>query len=368
MPVTAGVVVFIAISKKNIIFALDYLFCNCTVHDSIIDIREDDLRLRSPELLDILLTDHTMSREKGKPCNIFWATADYEHLGPGFQYHEMILAENITGEHGTVVQPRVCKRRETQRARSRDKAEVFTPSWLCNAQCNSVDAEWFGREGVFNTETSNKSWIINPEPVTFPDGKTWRDYIRTTQLEITCGEAPYIASRYDTVSGEYIPIERRIGMIDRKLRIVGENCHTEAGWLEAAIISFQSTYGFEWQGDSLLIARETLVYTFIEYFRHKFGKDPNKESVLTIADIVSWNLWQMDGLKCVVPDSCIKEPETQPGLFGDDDAPRKRKKPQPLCPGCRNHDYHTHTGVYCEIKDWEADEVLTFVSLMKKHK
>ena len=43
------------------------------------------------------------------------------------------------------------------------------------------------------------------------------------RLEITCGEAPYIASRYDTVSGEPIEIKRRIGILDRKLRVVTEN-------------------------------------------------------------------------------------------------------------------------------------------------
>ena len=55
------------------------------------------------------------------------------------------------GEYANVVQPRTCKDRETQASRSRDKAEVFSPSWLCNAQNNLIDNAWFGREGVFNT-------------------------------------------------------------------------------------------------------------------------------------------------------------------------------------------------------------------------
>jgi hypothetical protein len=31
-------------------------------------------------------------------------------------------------------------------------AEVFTPSWICNAQNNLIDNTWFGRDNVFNKE------------------------------------------------------------------------------------------------------------------------------------------------------------------------------------------------------------------------
>ena len=42
-------------------------------------------------------------------------------------------------------------------------------------------------------------------------------------MEITCGEAPYLVSRYDVVKGEIIPVEDRIGILDRKLRVINEN-------------------------------------------------------------------------------------------------------------------------------------------------
>ena len=51
----------------------------------------------------------------------------------------------------------------------------------------------------------------------------WKDYINNIVLEITCGEAPYLASRYDTTTGEYIFVNNRIGFLDRKLRIINEN-------------------------------------------------------------------------------------------------------------------------------------------------
>ncbi|MCR4808847.1 MAG: hypothetical protein K5896_03190, partial [Prevotella sp.] len=98
----------------------------------IIDIREDDLLELSPKVLDILLRDHTTGK------NIFWATHDYEALGSGYDYHSEILPELITGERGMVIRPRVLKSKENQTDRSKDMAEVFTPSWICNAQNNLV--------------------------------------------------------------------------------------------------------------------------------------------------------------------------------------------------------------------------------------
>lgn len=314
--------------------------------DHCIDIREDAILDYSPELLATLLKDHTMSREKGYDYNIFWATNDYESLGEGFQYADPITAQHITGEYGSIIQPRICKDRATQLHRSRDKAEVFTPSWVCNAQNNLIDEAWFGRKNVFNTEKDDHTWIATTEPIKFPDGdgKAWADYVREPRLEITCGEAPYLASRYDTVTGEFIPLPQRIGLLDRKLRVVGENCHTSGEWLKAAKVAFKNIYGYEWQGDSLLIARETLLYTFIEYYRAKFGKNPLLKSILGIAYIISWNLWQMDGLKCVVPDTC-GQPHIETGLFGDEIISRP-------CEGCRTGDISKHNGVRCLIRNW----------------
>ena len=136
-----------------------------------IDMLEDKIYRLSPELLDILLIDRTTSREDC-PCNIFWATSDYEHLGKGYEYKSPILPELITGNNGHVIMPRVLKRRDLQRNRSRIKAEVFTPSWVCNLQANTVDSSWFGREDVFNHENDDHTWTTNTKKITFPEGKT----------------------------------------------------------------------------------------------------------------------------------------------------------------------------------------------------
>ena len=187
--------------------------------DSKVDIQENDILELSPEVLNTLLKDHTLSTED-KQVNIFWATNNYADRGEGFQYNDQITIDAITGENGDVIVPRALKSHETQQQRSREMAEVFTQSWICNKQNNLVDNAWFGRENVFNTEVDNPdgthTWVSNPDKIEFPEGKTWKDYVKEKRMEITCGEAPYLVSRYDTVTGESIPIENRIGLLDRE--------------------------------------------------------------------------------------------------------------------------------------------------------
>ena len=328
-----------------------------------VDIQGNNVFALSPELLNTLLKDHTLSTEE-QQVNIFWATDNYAHLGEGYQYYDPITIGAITGSTGDVIQPRSVKSRERQQQRSREMAEVFTPSWICNKQNNLVDNVWFGRENVFNTEVDNPdgthSWIPTEEIITFPEGLTWRNYVSDNRLEITCGEAPYLVSRYDAVTGEAIPVERRIGLLDRKLRVVSENTSTSGEWLKAARLAFMSIYGYEWQGDNLVLARENMLYTFIDYYKAKFGKEPQLKSLQCIADIISWNIWQMDGLKCVIPNSCKNTNEVIYDLFGT------VTKKSIVCEGCKKKDIYKHNGMYCVIKDWSNGEVLTFVSLMKK--
>ncbi len=319
-----------------------------------IDIKENYIYRLCNELLTILLRD----RSSGK--NIIWATDNYSSRGCGYQSYDHITVEAITGYHGNIVKPRTEKSKKEQINRIRDKAEVFTPSWICNKQNNLVDNAWFGTDFVFNEEIE-KTWIATNEPIAFPTitGKTWQDYINDVRLEITCGEAPYLVSRYDTVSGYMIELSQRIGLLDRKLRVVSENTQTEKEWLKWAIKSFQNIYGYDWQGDNVLLARENLLFTFIDYYKAKFDKEPTIEMLKKIAEILSWNIWQMDGLKFVIPESCKEVGGGQLSLFDDE----VEKQP---CPGCAKNDPYAHTGIYCVIKDWKANKKVSFVSLLKK--
>ena len=173
-----------------------------------IDVKENALYFLDPVILDTLLLDRTTRK------NIIWATDDYASLGEQYSADQEILPICITGLFGNTIRPRSNKSKAEQSVRIRDKAEVFTPSWVCNCQNNLVDNAWFGRSDVFNTETE-KGWVTHYEKITFPAGKrkSWQDYVKENRLEITCGEAPYLASRYDAVTGEIIPVKDRIGML-----------------------------------------------------------------------------------------------------------------------------------------------------------
>lgn len=316
-----------------------------------VDVKENEILEMDSSLLSILLKDHSSGK------NIIWATDNYVKKGFGYGSNDTIEVYAITGANGNIIKPRTEKTKQEQISRVRDKAEVFTPSWICNKQNNLVDNAWFGRENVFNTETE-KGWTTNIEKVTFPDGKTWQDYVKAQRLEITCGEAPYLASRYDTVTGEIISVKNRIGLLDRKLRIVSENNDNEKDWYDWAKEAFKATYGFDWQGDNVLLARENLLFTFCDYYEEKFGVYPMKEYLLEIAEILSWNIWQMDGLKFVIPNSCHKQETLQLSLF---DEPKAEE-----CEGCKTNNPNKHNGIYCYVMDWDASKKVKFVSLLKK--
>jgi hypothetical protein len=323
----------------------------------VIDILENELIENYPVVLEILLYDHTTQK------NIFWATDNYEYMGNLYNFKSQILPELITGVKGNVIMPRVHKNKILQLSRSKEMAEVFTPSWICNAQNNLVDNSWFGKEDVFNKEivlkNGTKSWKTTKEKVSFQKGKTWKDYICDTRLEITCGEAPYLVSRYDTTTGEFISIENRIGLLDRKLRVINENCYNLEQWFDMVLIAYKNIYGFEWQGDSLLLAREALLITFIENYTLKFGEKPLLDSIQKIAYIISWNIWQMDGLKAVVPNSCKDKMVEIPDFF-------ETKNQVIKCKGCETQNINLHNGIYCKIMDWECNKAMCFVDLIGK--
>lgn len=292
-----------------------------------------------PDLIDILLLDRTrestkqaipsslISKERRNEAqyNIIWATDSYKDKNP--------LSPIYNGKDLDRLVPRCDKAKEEQLKRTKDKAEVFTPSWICNKQNNSIDNQRFleagiytqeeiDKNGIFNKEISitnqitvkdkqietiTHSWDTNENPIKFNDKLTWLSYIKENVLEITAGENPYGTSRYDTVTGDVIEIKRRIGLLDRKLRVINENTKTKEEWLENVIIAYKHTYAYEWQGDNLFLARKNSLNTFIDYYFDRFNEYPTKEELTEIATIISWNLWQMDGLKGTIPMSCPTE-------------------------------------------------------------
>ena len=269
----------------------------------IIGIQDEILRINSLGLLDRLLADKTTK------ANILWATDAYSDMGSDYQRDKEIKAPLITGEHSGIIKNRARKALEQQFERTRQHAEVFTPLWVCAKMNDYADEVWFGRPEVFTKDGEPT------EQVEFPKGKSWQRYVDSRRLEITCGEAPYLVSRYDVSTGESIPIERRIGLLDRKLRVVNENAITEDEWLKWTLRAFQSTYGYEFQGDNVLISRVNLLTTFEEYLTARWKRKPTKKEYAEITNIIAWNLWQMDGLTSALPYCKAEDEYRQLSIF-----------------------------------------------------
>lgn len=311
------------------------------------------------DVLEALLVDQTTHR------NIIWADNEYSDHGYGFDCMDEISISQLTGKYAGLIRTRADKAMESQSQRTRVHAEVFTPAWLCNRMNNDIDREWFGKD-VFTVD-EGKTWKRIDKGIAFPKvkGHGWKPYVESPRLEITCGEAPFICSPYDTVTGEPIEVADRIGFLDRKLRVVSEHARSRGAWFREALVALKATYGYEYQGDNLLLARINVFETICDHCAAQWGDGLSEDEKQKIADVISWNLWQMDGLTRAVPIDAVDsathsvlaehvhdelntvEPFMET-LFDFDDEPI-----QPALP----------SSPLCLIYDWEEDKPIEFASL-----
>lgn len=187
---------------------------------------------------------------------------------------EILLQERTTGTifdiNPDVIVPRYMKSAALRKERTKKKAEVFTPIKIVKQMIDGV---------------------------VFPEDCF--EYISKVCIEGCCGEAPFLTTRYDPNTGQAIPISERVGVLDRKL----QHIHTddEKEWYRLAELALKSVYGFEWQEDSLFLARMNVLLSVVEFFYNQFGKRP--KDVKKWAEIVSYNLIRMDGLTMCLPET-----------------------------------------------------------------
>ncbi|MGN4930618.1 restriction endonuclease [Bacillus cereus group sp. MYBK14-1] len=304
------------------------------------DILENTIREQMPEILNILLFDRTLSTTKTKK-NIIWANENY--ISQGLKMYAataQIQPELVTGKNGHLIMPRALKTRELQKERTKSKAEVFTPIWVVKQQNDVVERDYLDDD----LET----------------------YVKRTWLEITCGEAPYMATRYDMETGELVPINERVGFVDRKLARINAEVSDKAEWQRLVELAYQASYGFEWNGDSLLIARENLLYTYRDYYFEKWQEEPLYGLFEKVAEIISYNIFQMDGIAkkygkpkkssgsyYIVPLSESKETRLEVqmsfDLRFDDDSEESKEEPFIIIPGKR-----------VKIMNWEINKMEYF--------
>ena len=306
----------------------------------IINIGDELLRLHSLKLLNKLLVDKTTKK------NIMWATDAYRALGAGYERNREMDEDLITGMHADVIKTRARKAMEQQSERTKQHAEVFTPLWVVKKMVDHADEVWFGASDMFFKGGERTEKVKFPE-----DGDGWQAYVDSRRMEITCGEAPYLATRYDVETGEAIPVERRIGILDRKLRVVTENAEGESEWLKWAYRALESTYGYEFQGDNLLIARVNVLMTFAEHLQARFERKPTERELIHAANIIVWNVWQMDGLSGTIP-YCKAEEGVQISLFE-------------LLDPEENARVAAETQPHCMIYNWRSKQPVEYLSLKK---
>lgn len=317
-----------------------------------IDISENTLRNRG-RVLDIILIDRTRHKPS-RPFNIIWATDSYLKHGKDYAPTKQIKREQITGVNGKLIQPRAAKSKEEQKYRTKEKAEVFTPLKIVKEMNMAID--W-----------ASKNWPVSKD--------NWIEYISERRLEITCGEAPFISGRYNPTSNTGIVItpKNRVGFLDSKLQMVSKFTKTKKEWLKYAEVALKASYGYEWQGDNLLIARENILLTLNDFYKDfctnklelKAKQSLTDEQLEYFAQIVSWNIWQMDGLKYVVPMSCKHESRVVPAeiaLFWE--TPEIVEKYE--CEGCKFNRPTDHNGKYVKIMDWEKKKKIQFVKMLNE--
>lgn len=232
--------------------------------------------------------------DKSTRKRIIWATDTYQHFGPGFGRKDEMISERL------LVPGLLETRRGKRGERTRRHGEVFTPLWICEKMC------------------AHAHKVLR--------GNDWQKYVRANVLEICCGEAPFLASRRD--KDTFVPVRQRVGLLDRKLQAVNENVAEEREWLEWAYKAFQATYGYEFQGDNLLLARINLLRTFEEYLWERWTREPSPAEYNRILNIIVWNIWQMDGLTGTIPLGKLRRKVQELSLL---DIPKKDDGDSPPC-------------------------------------
>ena len=249
--------------------------------------------LHAHGLLEPLLADRTTNTP------IVWATNTYADLGFGFLPRDSIRPERILDTPGFVLRPRAAKAFEDRSSRTKSHAEVFTPLPVCRRMIGALELPG--------------------------DAAALLD---ATCLEITCGEAPFLSTRYDPATGTPVPPPDRFGILDRKLRAAATLAAESEDFPALALRACRSTYGYEFQGDNLLIARINLFMAIVE----AFPSPPIDAVMRKIALVIAANLVQMDGLSGTVPYLPVSVHDGETALFGHDNCFPPLPPPPPPIP------------------------------------
>lgn len=280
----------------------------------LVNIQDDMIELQKLGLLDKLLVDKTTRR------HILWGTNAYREYGERYAKYCEIFVTLVLFNNLDVIKTRARRNFEQQVGRTKLHGEVATPLWVCNKMIDAIDCDWLGMEHLPENAWQQVDTLFQQTK------KSWKKYVDNKRLEIACGEAPYLIQRYDGTNGTMIPVEERTGILDRKLHVVSAYATTQEEWIHWAIRAVEATFGYEYQGDNLLIARVNVIKTFIEFYIHKWNEIPYIKLLKQLLTKITWNLWQMDGLTDTIP--CNMDSIEEVSLF---DEQTIKMNSQPRC-------------------------------------
>ncbi len=221
----------------------------------------------------------TLIKDRSANHPIFFGTDEYEEFSETFSENFRMSQQRIQpflmNEDKTLFQIRSQKEKEVKDRRTKKRGEVLTPIGIVNQMIDVLEEEW-------------KDLSLN-------------DYLSQTVLELCCGEAPFLVQRYDSITGELFSVNKRRGILDRKLHRISKSTDNRKTWRDRAYQAVRSVYGYEYQGDSLFLGRENLLFDYLEHHFAKFHELPPINEINSVATIISWNMFQMDGIKNEVP-------------------------------------------------------------------
>ena len=108
-------------------------------------------------------------------------------------------------------------------------------------------------------------------------------------------------------------------------------------------------YGYEYQGDNLLIARINVLRTLEDAIQEAGYESYRTADLKKLANIISWNFWQMDGLTGYVPFRALDESYYQPSIF--DLLTQTEEIPD---------EANNHEAILAKIYDWSNNSELEY--------
>lgn len=251
----------------------------------------------TPDIIDILLKERSFKR------NLNFVETIEEFSGDDEITCDIVLQDP------PIILPQYMYAYDRKRNSAKKRGAVFTPQFaannmcevLCRAILNVPDEENICAQIYPINETDTREWITDTLPP-----EDCLNLIYKTCLDSCCGEGIFLTQRYHQNSGKPIEIPFRKGLLDRKLHVIKralekeEDLH-ELRFFSLAKIAFKTTYGFDLLGKSVYLTRKNLLETFVDFYQWIFAKDPENAMVEDIATILSYNIFQMNGLSHKVP-------------------------------------------------------------------